>query len=268
MDNEADILFCAPRKLVIYVTEVSFDIFPNLFSNENHLRYHVIYVTEKIPWKFRGVSIVFLGWSCAVVLIHAGSLSYNHHISGNQAWWKKFSFSLLTDWGRVKMAAIFRTTFSDALSCMKMYEFRLRFHWNLFVRIYLVTEWVLYLTHWGRVTHICVGKLIIIGSDNGLPPERRQAIIWTHAGLLSIGPLRTYFSKNLIKIQQFSLKKMHVKMSSAKWRPSCLGLNVLICKITNNFVMHLAIWTLIFWSMMNTSRGQHFRMYSTVKSLI
>ena len=77
------------------------------------------------------------------------------------------------------------------------------------------------------MTHICVGKLTIIGSDNGLSPGRRQAIIWTNAGLLLIGPLQTYFSENLIKIQQFSLTKMHVKMSSAKWRPSCLGLNVL-----------------------------------------
>ena len=34
-----------------------------------------------------------------------------------------------------------------------------------------------YLTHWGRVTHICVSKLAIIGSDNGLSPGRRQAII-------------------------------------------------------------------------------------------
>ena len=32
------------------------------------------------------------------------------------------------------------------------------------------------LTHWGRVTHICVGNLTIIGSDNGLSPGRRQAI--------------------------------------------------------------------------------------------
>ena len=31
------------------------------------------------------------------------------------------------------------------------------------------------LTHWGRVTHICVGKQTIIGSDNGLSPGRRQA---------------------------------------------------------------------------------------------
>ena len=83
------------------------------------------------------------------------------------------------------------------------------------------------LTNWGRVTHICVDKLIIIGSDNGLSSDRCQAIIWTNVGLLSIGPLQAYFSENLIKIQQFSLNKMHMKMSSAEWRPSCLGLNVL-----------------------------------------
>ena len=48
-------------------------------------------------------------------------------------------------------------------------------------------------THWGRVTHICVGKLTIKGSDNGLSPERRQAIIWTNTGILLIGPLGTTF---------------------------------------------------------------------------
>ena len=51
------------------------------------------------------------------------------------------------------------------------------------------------LTHWGQVAHICVGKLIIIGSDNGLSPERRQAIIWTNAGVSLIGPLLTNFSE-------------------------------------------------------------------------
>ena len=83
------------------------------------------------------------------------------------------------------------------------------------------------LTHWGRVTHICISKLTIIGSDNGLSPERRQAIIWTNAGLLLIGPLGTNFIEILIGIQTFSFKKMHLKMSSAKQRPFCLGLNVL-----------------------------------------
>ena len=43
---------------------------------------------------------------------------------------------------------------------------------------------VLPLTHWGRVTHICVSGLSILGSDNGLSPGRRQAIIWTNAGIL------------------------------------------------------------------------------------
>ena len=51
------------------------------------------------------------------------------------------------------------------------------------------------LTHWGLVTHICVGKLTIIGSDYGLSPGRRQAIIWTNDGILLIGPLGTNFSE-------------------------------------------------------------------------
>ena len=78
------------------------------------------------------------------------------------------------------------------------------------------------------MTHICVGKLTSIGSDNGLSPERRQAIIWTNAEILLIGPLGTNFSEILIEIQTFSLKKIHLKMSSAKCCSFRLGLNVLI----------------------------------------
>ena len=57
-------------------------------------------------------------------------------------------------------------------------------------------------------------------------PDRRQAIIWTNAWILLIGLLRTNFSEILIEI--YKLKKMHLKMPSGKWRPSCLCLNVLI----------------------------------------
>ena len=85
----------------------------------------------------------------------------------------------------------------------------------------------LVLTHWGRVTHICVGNPIIIGPDNRLSPGRRQAIIWTNAEILLIGPWGTNYSDILIGIHAFSFKKIHLKMSSAKWRPFCLGLNVL-----------------------------------------
>ena len=45
---------------------------------------------------------------------------------------------------------------------------------------------------------------------------------------LLIGPLGTNFSEILIEILTFSFKKMRLKESSAKWRPFCLGLNVLI----------------------------------------
>ena len=96
------------------------------------------------------------------------------------------------------------------------------------------------LTHWGRETHICVGEHANIGLDNGLSPNRRQAIIWTNAGILLIEPLGTNFNEILIEIYTFSFKKMHLKMSSAKWRPCCLGLNELnslwaICSLHCNF---------------------------------
>ena len=94
------------------------------------------------------------------------------------------------------------------------------------------------LTHWGRVTYICVSKLTITGSDNGLSPSRRQAIVWTDAGILLIGPLKTNFNEILSKIHTFSFKKMHLNMSSAKWRPFCLGLNVLNYTLLNPTTHH------------------------------
>ena len=77
------------------------------------------------------------------------------------------------------------------------------------------------------MTHICVSNLTIIGSDNGLSPGRRQAIIWTNDGILLIETLGTHFSEFFIEIQTFSFWKNRLKVSSAKWRPFCLGLNEL-----------------------------------------
>ena len=48
---------------------------------------------------------------------------------------------------------------------------------NLFHPNHMHNKDFCYLTHWGRVTHICVSKLSILGSDNGLSPGQRQAII-------------------------------------------------------------------------------------------
>ena len=83
------------------------------------------------------------------------------------------------------------------------------------------------LTHWGRVMHICVRKLTIIVSDNGMLHGWHQAIIWPNAGILLIGPLGTNFSEILIHIDIFSFKKMYLKMSSENWWPFCLSLNML-----------------------------------------
>ena len=74
---------------------------------------------------------------------------------------------------------------------------------------------------------ICVSKLTIIGSDNGLSPDQRQVITWTNAAILLIEPLGINFSEILIEIHAFSFNKMHLKVSSGKWQPSCLGPNVL-----------------------------------------
>ena len=92
-------------------------------------------------------------------------------------------------------------------------------------------------------------KLTIIGSDNGLSPVRRQAIIWTNAGILLIGPLGTNFIEILNEIHTFSFKKLHLKMSSAKWRPFRFGLNVL------NTLHNLSV------------RQSHWQPLTTVKSL-
>ena len=59
------------------------------------------------------------------------------------------------------------------------------------------------ISHWDRVTHICVSKLTIIGSDDGLSPGRSKAIIWTNDGMLLIGPPGTHFSEILIEINTF-----------------------------------------------------------------
>ena len=63
-------------------------------------------------------------------------------------------------------------------------------------------------------------KLTVIGSDDGLSPRRRQAIIWTNAGILLIRPLG---KKQWILIE----KEKAFEMFVAKWRPFCLGVNVL-----------------------------------------
>ena len=90
--------------------------------------------------------------------------------------------------------------------------------------------------------YICVSKLTTIGSDNGLSPDRRKAIIWTNDGILLIGLVGTNFSETLVETLKFSFKKMHLKVSSAKWRRFSLGLIVLRIKNHWNFNKSIRIF--------------------------
>ena len=84
-------------------------------------------------------------------------------------------------------------------------------------------------THWGRVTHICVSKLTIIGSDNGLSPGRRQAIIWTNAGILLIWTFRNKLQWNFkrysdIFVEENAFENVIWKMAAILSRPQCVNL--------------------------------------------
>ena len=107
--------------------------------------------------------------------------------------------------------------------CQDRGSFLVKLNWTPSFKHYIIQ----FSTHWGRVTHLCVSKLTIIGSNNDLSPGRRQAVIRTNAGILLLRPLVTNFNEMLIEILTFSFMKTRLKVSSAKWHPFCLGLNVL-----------------------------------------
>ena len=69
------------------------------------------------------------------------------------------------------ISSLFCRIDNKQLTLAKAINYATHWKWRSFIHTVLI------LTHWGRVTHICVGNLTIIGSDNGLSPGRRQAII-------------------------------------------------------------------------------------------
>ena len=103
-----------------------------------------------------------------------------------------FQWPAVTHWGRGKMAAIFQTAFSNAFSWMKMFEFRLKFHWSLFLKVQLT--------------------IFQHGSDNDFAPNRRQAIIWTNDDPVH---RRIYASLGL---NELTTVKTAVEISSLRYR--------------------------------------------------
>ena len=80
-----------------------------------------------------------------------------------------------------------------------------------------------YLTHWGRVMHICVSKLTITGPDNGLSaPSHYLNQYWNIVN----SNLRNKLQWNFNRKPYISFRKVHFNMTSAKWPPCCRGLNV------------------------------------------
>ena len=87
-------------------------------------------------------------------------------------------------WGRDKMAAVFQTTFFNMFSWMKIYEFRSKFHWNLFLRVQLTIfrhwyRWWLctdqatchYLNQWWLDYRRIYASLVIAVKCHGLYPQ-------------------------------------------------------------------------------------------------
>ena len=94
---------------------------------------------------------------------HPGQGQHGRNVAGP----RKYK---LTHWGRGKMAAIFQTAYSNAFSLIKCINF----------------DWYF--------TEVCSqgssSQYSSIGSDNGLAPARRQAIIWTNDGLFTDAYMR------------------------------------------------------------------------------
>ena len=80
---------------------------------------------------------------------------------------------------------------------------------NKVLNLYTTLSWKFAqtLTHWDRVTHVCVGNPTTIGSDNGLSPGRCQGIFWTNVNILLFGPLGTNYREIYSNFIHFDSRK-------------------------------------------------------------
>ena len=93
----------------------------------------------------------------------------------------------------------------DSVTDSKVIKFEFQLHTRIASKAMYGIVRAYNLSHWGRVKHICVNKLTIIGSNNGLSLFRHQAIIWANAGILLIGPLENNFTEILIKMYLYCI---------------------------------------------------------------
>ena len=95
----------------------SFDVFFDLRMNKRLSKQPWGWWFETSPWSL---------WRQCNVVYPCGVITY--------------PYPGLTHWGRDKMADISQTTFASAFSWMKMFEFRLKFHWSLCLRVIWIQQ--------------------------------------------------------------------------------------------------------------------------------
>ena len=101
----------------------------------------------------------------------------------------------------IVIGLIHKTTFSLPCACRWL---------SHVLDIYVSTA--MPVTRWGRLTHICVGTLTIIDSDNGLTaPWRRQAIMWINARIQSLK--FQHFTKERLKMPSEICCQFHLRLN-------------------------------------------------------
>ena len=104
-----------------------------------------------------------------------------------------------------KMTAISQMTCSNAFSLMKISEFQIKFHWNVFPG----SKW----------------QYVSIGSDNGLVPSRWQAIIWTNVHQVHRQCIYAGLGRDELKMSSNWSRNSHYEINSRLtdwgmiWRP-------------------------------------------------
>ena len=138
-------------------------------------------------------NIQFFIW--AVGIYH---LMLEHHKN-----WQSFR---LTNWDRDK-TAIFLPTFWNAFSWIKMFEFRLTFHWILFLMVHLTIS-----QYWFRYGSALGRRQVIIATNDGL-------VYWLIYAFLYFNDLNTWIVT--IMIQQME-KLWHSVEDILQTEPSVL----------------------------------------------
>ena len=162
---------------------------------------------------------------------HVRILSINTHKNFVSLDWMRLVNSIYTS------GKNYEATLTDVMNLL--FQFRLLGHFDIQLKgldwnrricaVVVADDWLQKWTRqWGRVTHICLSKLIITGSDNGLSPCWRRAIIWSNAeNIVNWTPgykLQWNFNGNLcIFIQENAFENVVRKLDAFSCRPQCVN---------------------------------------------